>query len=421
MDKKYRILLVHNRYRYAGGEDTLEINEARLLEKHGHTVISYIKDSRDMDKYTGMKKLTVALGLIRSPRVEKELAELIRKEKIDLIYVINLVPLIGFSVYRLAFRLRIPIVSTVNNFRYLCPGSSLVRDGHICEECLFHKSIIPGLGCTLMPALKNGCYRNSRLQTAALSLALAVHRFIGTFDMVSRYTVPSEFNKSRLELLVKDKTRVVAVPPSVPDTIIRKEKVASGVDIPENFGIIPAAERKYYIYAARLEQLKGIQVAIEAFSKLPYTLKVLGTGADEEKMKKLVCERQLDNIEFLGFKNLDEMRRLIGEAKALIFPTQWYEGVPLTLLESFALGTPVIGSDIGNVGNCIIEGVNGYHFEYNIAKALSDVVNSFEKKMSDNIYMTTRKTYEANYTEDAYYERLMKVFEEAMQLSYKEK
>lgn len=389
MNQQLKVLLIHNKYRLAGGEDTLAVNDAKMLREHGHTVMEYIKDNSDIDNFSKWDKLLAPFRLCYSFKQSRELKRLIKENQIDIIYAINLVPLIGFTVYRVAKKTGTPIVQSVNNFRYACPGSSCIRNGEICESCITKNSF--------SDALKYGCYRNSKLQTIILCAAMRLHRMLGSFDRVDCYTVPSGFNKSKLNGIVKDEKKIVVLNPTIPD---------------EHTDITNASDRKYYVYAARLEKLKGIDVAVKAFEKLDYPLMVLGTGNMEEEMKQYVREHNLSNIDFVGFCDRNKMREIFCNAKALLYPTQWYEGIPLTLLESFSLGTPVIGSNIGNVGDCVRDGINGVTFQYDDPDALAGAVMKMESpEMLDRTIKGARQIYEENYSPDAYYNNLMAIFQ----------
>jgi len=393
MNEHLNVLLIHNKYRLAGGEDTLAVNDAAMLTEHGHRVTEYIKDNSDIDGFSKWDKLMAPFRMVYSFKQSRELKRIIRENNIDIIYAINLVPLIGFTVYRVAHAAGVPIVQSVNNFRYVCPGSSCIREGHICESCITNKSF--------SDALKYGCYRNSKLQTVVLCTAMKIHRWLGSFDLVDCYTVPSRFNKSKLNAIVKNEDKVVVLNPTIPD---------------ETKEITDARDRKYYVYAARLEKLKGIDIAVKAFEKLDFPLKVLGTGNMEEEMKRYAAEHELKGITFEGFCDRDRMREIFAGAKALLYPTQWYEGIPLTLLESFSLGTPVIGSNIGNVGDCVSDGVNGITFQYDDPDSLAGAVRQLENPEElERLITGARQVYEDNYSPESYYNNLMAIFEKVIE------
>ncbi len=131
--------------------------------------------------------------------------------------------------------------------------------------------------------------------------------------------------------------------------------------------------RDYFIYVGRLDELKGIKLLFEAWKQMGVSaphLFVCGTGPLEEWCNSFMKDNSDLNIEMKGFVSNKEVRRLITGAKALILPTQWYEGFPMTIVEAYSVGTPVIGSNIGNVGDLIEEGITGWKFKSNSSDAL---------------------------------------------------
>ena len=131
----------------------------------------------------------------------------------------------------------------------------------------------------------------------------------------------------------------------------------------------------------RLEEIKGIEVLLKAWKYLSYDapeLYLCGKGPLEECCRNYIKENQLTKIHLMGFVPNDEVKKMIGNSKALILPTQVYEGFPMTVAESYACGTPVIGSDLGNTGSLIENGVNGLKFDHTSPKALAECVKRME-------------------------------------------
>lgn len=377
------VLLIHNRYKYSGGEDVVFKHEKDLLVANGHDVVEYIRNNSDIDNLSIFTKMLIPFQFIYSKKVYKELIAIIEKKKIDIVHCHNIVPLIGFSTYLAASKNNIPVVQSLHNYRYLCPGGTFVRNGNICRVCI--KS-------GLNNALKYGCYRNSKIQTFFLVIALKIHRKKGTFQKIKAYLVPTEFNKSLFKGFIPE-NKIYVKPYSVESKRLQ------------------CVKQDYYVYVARIERMKGIYVAVEAFIKSGKRLLVLGIGDDEEQVRELVKEHKADNIEFVGQKSYEEMQKLIAGAKALIFPTQWYEGLPMTIVESFAQGTPVIGSNMGNVGNEIVDGYNGFKFSYQSADALNEAIQRLENASSDNLAYNCIKTYEEKYSTESDYNRLINIYQ----------
>lgn len=381
------ILIVHNKYKLVGGEDAVAVNEGELLEKKGNKVFYYIRNNSEIDNMNVLQKVCAAFGTIYSFKSHKEINKIIKNNNIDVVHIHNTVPLISLSSYYAAKKNNCRLVQSIHNMRMLCPKGTMLRDNNICEDCI---------NKNLLCAIKHNCYRDSKIQTIFLTLSIAFHRLIKTYDLVDAYLVTTKFNYDMLSKVV-DKNKIFYKPYYLD---------AQTKDLDNK-------TRDYYIYISRLEYMKGIHIALEAFKDLPnLKLKVLGIGPDEEKSKQYVKENNMQNVEFLGFKNLDEMRELLFNAKALVFPTQWYEGFPMTIVESFALGTPVIGSNIGNVGSIIEDGENGLKFEYNNSKSLSSTISYYEKnkQLIEKIENGAQEYFVNNHDPDFLYKTICNIY-----------
>lgn len=381
---KKKILIVHNYYQIPGGEDTVVANEKKLLEDHGHRVILYTRNNAELKTMSGVKKLALVLTTIYNPQTVKDIKKIIKDNDIDIIHVHNTLNLISPSIYYAAMLCKVPIVQTIHNFRLLCPGATFYRDGHICEDCITY-----GLRC----AVKHNCYRDSKLQTLACVISTMIHRMIGIYGKIN-YICLTEFNKEKLLTLKQVKKEKVFVKPNF---------------IKNNNEFIPVEERiDQFIFVGRLDKLKGIDILLEAWKKMGESapkLILCGTGTMEKWCKGFVRENKV-NVDIRGFVPNDEVRRLIGKSRALILPTQWYEGFPMSIVESYSVGTPVICSDIGNVSNIVVDGVTGWKF---VEK--DELIECVRKAEKEQLYSETYQKYISKYTEQINYELLIKIYE----------
>ena len=172
MEHKLGILIVHNYYKFPGGEDVVVKNEKSLLEKHGHFVASYSRSNKEMENFTLLKKILLPLTCVFSFRTYRDVKRIIRENEIDIVHVHNTLSLVSPSVYYAALACGKPVVQTLHNFRMLCPAATFSRNNRICEEC-----INKGLRC----AVRYSCYRNSKMQTLMSVLILKTHRFLGIY------------------------------------------------------------------------------------------------------------------------------------------------------------------------------------------------------------------------------------------------
>ena len=381
--KKENILVVHNYYQIPGGEDTVVANEKKMLENHGHKVILYSRSNAELKQMSKIRKLFLPFTTVFNPRTYKEIKKLIRQENIEVVHVHNTLNLISPAVYYAARSMKVPVIQTVHNFRLLCPGATFYLDGHICEDCVQH-----GLKC----AVKHSCYRGSKAQTLVCVVNTWLHRMTGIYGKIN-YICLTEFNKEKLLQLKQIKPERVFVKPNF---------------VENNNGFISEEKRlDQFIFAGRLDKLKGVDILFKAWKcmgKGAPKLVVCGTGPMEDWCKSFIRENDV-NIEMRGFVPNDDALKIIANSRALVLPTQWYEGFPMSIVEAFSVGTPVICSDLGNAGSVVEEGVNGCKFRTN---AVDEII--LAAKRCNGLCDLTSKTYQSKYTAAINYKLLSDIY-----------
>lgn len=377
-DKKQTVLIVHNYYQIPGGEDMVVANEKKMLERHGHKVILYSRNNSEIKEMSCFQKMKLPFTTIFNFKTYKDIKNLIKTEKIDIVHVHNTLNLISPAVYYAALKCKVPVVQTIHNFRLLCPGATFYRDGHICEECVQH-----GLRC----AVKYGCYRNSKAQTLICVISTALHRVTKVYGKIN-YICLTEFNKAKLLELQQIKENKVFVKPNF-------------VECKEEF-VLEEQRKNQFVFAGRLDNLKGINFLLEAWKQMggkAPRLIICGTGPMETWCRKFLEESNI-NVEFRGFVLNTEILKIVASSKALILPTQWYEGFPMSIVEAFSVGTPVLCSDLGNAGSIVDDGINGIKFQYNSSNDIVAAVNRFqkmdEKKLEENAYLKSNEKFDSD-------------------------
>lgn len=387
------ILIVHNHYQLPGGEDTVVAAEKALLEGHGHKVLLYTRDNTELKTMTGAKKLLLPFLLLWNPRTYREVRKILRQERIDIVHVHNTLMLVSPAVYYAARSRKIPVVQTIHNFRLLCPGATFFRDGAVCEDCLEK-----GLGC----AVGHGCYRGSRLQTLGCVLSTGLHRMTGIYKGLT-YICLTEFNRRKLLLRRGIRPERVLVKPNF---------------VAQTEALVPQQERaNRIVFAARLEELKGVRVLLEGWRLLgpeAPRLVLCGTGPLESWCLGFLKDNKMRNVSLAGQLPNENVRRLLATSRAMILPTQWYEGFPMSIAESFSVGTPVLVSDLGNAGSLIQEGVTGRKFNPKSPQSIADTVRRFladtETPWSENVL----REYARSMTPENNYRRLMEIYQYAL-------
>ncbi len=331
------IVVVHNRYLMAGGEDQVFESEVQLLRDHGHQVQQIQEKNTNPD--TLSEKIGMAVDCIWSRHWYRELRTLLRKSRPDIVHVHNFFPRISPSIYYACRRERVPVVQTIHNYRLLCAGAELYRDGKVCAECLEHG---------VLRGIRYGCYQGSKAGTAVLTAMLSVHRKAGTWSrMVDCYIALTEFSRSKLIVggLPPDRIRVK------PNFVLPDPGPRTG-------------SGEYALFVGRLVKSKGVPSMIEAWKQQPEVpLHIIGDGPCREDIERAQRAGQLPSVTYRGRLSRVETLAAMKKARFLVFPSEWYEGFPVTIAEAFACGVPVVASKLGAMEEIVADNVTGLHFQ----------------------------------------------------------
>ena len=388
-----KIVLVHNFYRQAGGEDVVFQSEKQLLERAGHTVISYVRSNMELSDATLVHRIGIASQMIWSQKTRRDFAALLDAECPDLVHVHNTFMVISPSIYGACSERHIPVVMTLHNFRLLCPASSFFRMGTVCEECVDH---------SLVRSVLHGCYRNSRKASAAVALTLATHRALRTWESsVTRYIALTHFAKEKfLNAGFPEKRFVIKPNFADPDP---GERPSAG---------------EYALFIGRIDETKGTRILLDAWKRLPvmYPLHVVGDGPDLQWMEARVRELRLSEVTFRGRLPHAAAVETVKGARFTIAPSTWYEGFPMCIVESFACGTPVLCSRLGGMSEIVEDHVTGLHFNPSDPQ---DLAKKVEWAWNHPVELASmgqkgRRKYETEYTAEKNYSLLIKIYEEAI-------
>lgn len=385
-----KILMLHNRYLLPGGEDQSSVAEVALLRSHEHEVEFLEEDNHRVEQ---LGKLRTALRTVWSRESHRRIHEKLRDGNFDVMHVQNFFPLWSPSVYYAASQNRVPVVQTLHNYRLMCVNSLLFRDRHICQECLGR--FLPWHG------IVHACYRDSRPASAAVAAMIGAHKLAGTWrKRITTYIAVSEFARQKY-IAGGFPAEQIAVKPNFIHPTPAPGYGGGG----------------YALYVGRLSPEKGIATMLEAWKSAhdPMPLKIAGQGPLEGLVTVAsgVCER----IQYLGGKSLPEVMDLMRKAEFLVFPSEWYETMGRTIMEAFAVGTPVVASKIGPPESMIVPGETGFHFQPGNAAELRDRVEWCSRNLDQlrSLRAHARRAFEADYAGPANLEMLVKIYRQAQQ------
>jgi len=385
-----RILFFHNRYQQAGGEDNVVHSEMALLRARGHDV-ELCEENND-GIVTWIAAAQAAAECIYSRSSAQHARSRIQAFRPDVVHVHNFFPRLSPSIHYACHEKNIPVVQTLHNYRLHCPAATLLRDGRPCEDCLGSR--------VAWPALKHNCYQSSKLATAALVNMLAIHRGLKTWDrVVTRFIALTEFARDKFIQGGLPEDRIVVKP----------NFVNSDPGIGTGSG-------GYALFVGRLSQEKGLDVLLEAWKKAPAgaRLKIVGDGPMAATVKDAAST--VPGIEWLGSRSKDEVSRLMADAAFLIFPSIWYESLPLVLIEALAVGLPVLASRLGSMCEIIADGKTGKLFTAGSSQHLSSEIEwAFSRpELLQPLRLEARREFERKYTADINYALLRRIYQSVL-------
>lgn len=381
-----KIIYAHNYYQQPGGEDQSYRATTALLETYGHEVVPFTRDNAAIYE---MNPISAATRPVWSREAYRALDALIRRSQPDLVHFHNTFMLISPAAYYAAKAHGLPVVQDLRNYRLLCPVGTFFRDGQVCEDCL-GKSVA-------WPGVLHACWRDSRAQTSVVTGMLATHRALGTWHrQVDRYIVLTEFARAKFIAGGLPAERL-AIKPNFIDGVERGR----------------AKRENFALFVGRLDGQKGLLPLLDAWrrvEKLP--LRIVGDGPLREALQaRLAAEPQL-NVEWLGRRPHEEVLNLMARARLLVFPSLSYEGMPNTIIEAFASGTPVLASRLGAMAEMIQDGQNGLLFAPGDPSGIAAKVG-WAQAHADKLARIGgrgRKSYETLYTPERNYEQLMAIY-----------
>lgn len=387
-----RILLSNKFYYRRGGDCVYVLNVEQLLKKHGHEVAVFAMDYPD-NLETPWKKyfpgnMTKPMAFSRpfgSREVKKKFNRLLDDFRPDVVHLNNIHTQLSPVIAELAHERGIRVVWSLHDYKLLCPRYDCLRDGvEICEKCF-------GGDKTSCKTYK--CIKGSTLASLIGYKEAVMWNRQRLENCTDLFVCPSSFMKEKMMQGGFDESKLKVLSHFIDIDKCKKESYVERAD--------------YYCYVGRLSHEKGLNTLIQAASQLPYKLKIIGGGPLEKELKAKSAELK-GNIDFLGFKQWDEIKEVVGKARFSVTPSEWYEVFGLVNAEALCLGTPILGARIGGVPGLIDEGVNGMTFTSGDASDLKEKIELMYNAKFDNEDIA-RKAME-RYSAETYYKEIIKVY-----------
>jgi glycosyltransferase involved in cell wall biosynthesis len=374
-----RIVVAHSRYRSAApsGENRVVDQEAAALAKLGHEVELFERRSDDIEGWTAARKATLPAAVVWNGGARRDLREVLRSRRPDVVHVHNTFPLLSASVLYACRDAGVPVVATIHNYKLACASGDFFRAGAVCHDCA------DGLP---VGALRHGCYRDSRAATAPVALAAVAHRRAWQ-TLVSAYACISASQRDLLRGVGLPANRVF-----VRHNMIPARPVASAIRRPE------------VIYAGRLDAAKGVPVLLAAWDRYldsggrpGLSLVIAGSGPLEHEVRAWAATRP--SVRVVGQLDPDECAAAMAAARAVVLPSAWEETFGLAAVEAMALGVAPVAAAHGAFPELITDGVDGVLFRPGDPAALAEVLELADTNHGEfeEYGAQARKTYEQRF------------------------
>ncbi len=404
-----KILLI-NKFLYPKGGDAVSTLETgRLLSKKGHEVtfwgmehpknqnfaykeyfISYVDYNKPLSLF---KQLRSSLKILYSLEAKSKINNLLENWKPDIVHLNNFAHQISPSVLDVLKKYKIPTVITMHDYKLVCPTYSMLLDGKPCERCKNGKYYY----CFI-----NKCAKNSKVKSFVNTLEMYLHhKVLKIYNKIDIFISPSKFlmNKVREMGFIK---KIVYLP-----NFVDLEKYKPSYDF----------KNRTIIYFGRLSKEKGIDTFISAVKNLNVVLKIVGSGLYEDKLKNRVKVENISNVYFLGYKEERELIDIVRKSSFVVIPSECYENNPMSVLESFVIGKPVVGARIGGIPELVIDGKTGVTFESGNAQDLREKINYLlaNPKIVVEMGRNAREFVEKNFSSEKHYKKLMRIYRTAIE------
>lgn len=398
-----KILSVNKFYWRKGGSETVFFNEGEMLEAGGHQVIPFSMDSEkneptpyakyfvdevDYEKDGLANRLVSASKIIYSFNANTKMEKLLQDHSPDLAHFHIFQHQISPSVFSPIKKRNIPIILTLHDLKPICPSYKNYVNGRVCEACK---------GGKFYNCFKNKCSKGSTLGSLVNMVEMYFHYAMGYYQSVDRYIAVSRFYKQKMMEAGFPDQQIDYLPNYIDATVFDPQ----------------TEDRGHILYFGRLSEEKGVSTFLDAAmlnQEIPHL--IVGTGPLEETLKKKAIDNGLENVHFLGFKQGDELKTLLSESTCVVVPSEWYENCPMTILEAFAAGRPVIGSDIGGIPELIKKDMDGLIFQPGNALELAGKIQWIwdNRSKAREMGMEGRKKIEERFNAAAHYEGLMAIY-----------
>lgn len=402
------VLLAHRNFSDVGGDSAVVLATSELLESRGNSVSifsahnvknketpfsKYFIPAVDVNTQGGLiERLRVAGRVLYSFEAKRNIRRLIEDHRPDVAHLHAIYHSISPSIIDALKEAEIPIVMTLHEYKLVCATYRMLNNGKLCEVCK---------GGRYYNCLIKKCTKESYLKSFLNMVEMYLHHsLLKIFDKVDVFIAPSKFLRDKIKEM-GFRGKVVCLP---------------------NFIDISKYEPSYVVddgsivYFGRLSHEKGLLTLIDAVKGLDVRLKLIGDGPQREILERKLKEEGISNVEMLGFKSGQDLFREVSSAAFTVLPSEWFENNPIAVMESFALGKPVLGSNIGGIPELVMDGVRGRVFEpwnvEDLRKKILDMIGSPDELQE--MGKRARAFAETELSSERHYKKLVEIYRGVM-------
>jgi glycosyltransferase involved in cell wall biosynthesis len=398
------LLSINNSQYYRGGADSLFLEQNRMFEAMGWNVVPFamhhpqnlpspwsghfVDEIEFGSGYSLPDRLRRVPRVIYSLQARRRLDDLLKRVRPDVAHAHNIYHHISPSILGLLKSRGIPTVLTLHDLKIACPAYKMLTHDGICERCR---------GGRLHNLVLNRCIKDSAMLSAVVLVEAVLHRLLGSYNRcVDMLIVPSKFYIEKFCEWGLPRSHFRHVP---------------------NFVNVHQYQAQYspgraFLYLGRISNEKGLATLIRAAAAAHCPLQIAGTGPELARMQELATALGSD-VAFLGYLTGAPLHAAIRAARAVVLPSEWYENAPMSLLEAYALGKPVIGARIGGIPELIRENETGITFaaadQQALGAALADMASRSDAQLAA-MGRQGREWVEQEFTADRYRSRLLSAY-----------
>lgn len=398
-------LLSVNTYHYRrGGSDVVYLDHAALMEQQGWENAffamhhpknqptpwsrHFVEEIEFGHAYSVLDKIRMAAKVVYSWEARRKIGELVDEFRPDVAHLHCIYHHLSPSILPALSARGVPAVMTAHDLKVACPAYKMLNRGGVCERCREG---------SVLNVVRHRCVRDSLAVSAVVAVESGLQRAMDTYRThLARLVVPSRFFGRKLQEWGWRAEQMAYIPNYVDATRFE-----------------PAyAPGRYALYFGRLALEKGVATLIRSAHAAKVPLKLAGTGPEEAALKRLAAELGAD-AEFLGFQAGEALHQLVRAARVVVLPSEWYENAPMSVLESFAMGKPVIGADIGGIPEMIVPGETGWAFPSRdvqaLAATLGEAFGAPDSRL-EGMGVAARARVQAEFTRDRYVNAMLDLY-----------